>query len=435
MVKTVKLYLIPQQVDKDRAIIGRDKVDEILKDLQNQTREIKNKSIQFCWEYYNFESDYVAAKGIKPDNYEIFGRKSIDGYIYDLTKKDYELYSGNLSTTIRTACTEFKNACSTIKSGETSLISYGNNQPIALHDKAIKLSENDDKYYVELSLFNKAKKEELNFDNCSLRFKITVRDNSTKTILDRCLNGSYKAAESELSYDKRKREWMLLLSFKFEPERIANLDKDKILGVDLGLSCPICASVYGDKSRFVIQPHEIENFRKNVEVRKKQLLKQGAYCGDGRIGHGTKTRNKPAYDIRDKIARFRDTTNHKYSRALIEYAVKNGCGTIQMEDLTGISDNKDRFLKDWTYYDLQTKIEYKAKELGIDVIKIKPKNTSRRCSKCGFIDKGNRLDQSHFECLNCGYKENADYNASQNIAIKDIDKIIAKESKSNAKHK
>ena len=156
------------------------------------------------------------------------------------------------------------------------------------------------------------------------------------------------------------------------------------------------------------------------------MLRQGKNCGDGRIGHGIATRNKPVYSIEDKIARFRDTANHKYSRALIDYAVKNQCGVIQMEDLTGITSESNRFLKNWSYYDLQTKIENKAKEAGIKVVYIKPRYTSQRCSRCGYIDRENRPAQARFICQNpeCGFEENADYNASQNISIKGIDKII-----------
>lgn len=124
-----------------------------------------------------------------------------------------------------------------------------------------------------------------------------------------------------------------------------------------------------------------------------------------------------------KISNFRNTVNHKYSRYIVDMAVKHGCGTIQMEDLTGI--NKDNlFLKDWTYYDLQKKIEYKASEYGIEVKYINPKYTSQRCSRCGYIDKDNRETQEKFICKNCGYIENADINASQNIAVLGIEEII-----------
>ena len=98
-----------------------------------------------------------------------------------------------------------------------------------------------------------------------------------------------------------------------------------------------------------------------------------------------------------------------------------------MEELTGIAKDKV-FLKDWSYYDLQQKIENKAKEKGIDVVYINPAYTSQRCSKCGCIHEENRKEQD-FVCLECGFKANADFNASQNIAIKDIDKIIKAECK------
>ena len=94
-----------------------------------------------------------------------------------------------------------------------------------------------------------------------------------------------------------------------------------------------------------------------------------------------------------------------------------------MEDLTGISKDST-FLKSWPYFDLQTKIEYKAKENGIDVIKINPKFTSQRCSKCGYISEANRPEQSIFQCKKCGFGINADWNAALNISVPGIEKII-----------
>lgn len=57
--------------------------------------------------------------------------------------------------------------------------------------------------------------------------------------------------------------------------------------------------------------------------------------------------------------------------------------------LSCIKKNTDfpKRLQHWTYYDLQSKIEYKPAEQGIQVIKITPKFTSLRCSQCGCIHK------------------------------------------------
>jgi transposase len=107
-----------------------------------------------------------------------------------------------------------------------------------------------------------------------------------------------------------------------------------------------------------------------------------------------------------------------------------------MEDLTGINGRKDgAFLKNWSYYDLQKKIEYKAAEHGIEVRYIKPEYTSQRCSSCGYINEENGVDQKTFKCLKCGFEANADYNAAKNIATPNIETIIketlAKQNKEN----
>lgn len=173
---------------------------------------------------------------------------------------------------------------------------------------------------------------------------------------------------------------------------------------------------------------ELKRFRETTEKYRKDMSIASKYCGEGRCGHGYKAKMKPINRIRNKINNFADTFNHKYSRYIINFAIKNDCGVIQMEDLTGATKNvKDKFLKDWSYYDLQQKIMYKAEERGIKVIKINPKYTSKRCSKCGNIHNENRdckNNQAKFECKICGHSENADINASKNIAIPYIDKII-----------
>ncbi|WP_024856115.1 RNA-guided endonuclease TnpB family protein [Ruminococcus albus] len=423
MNKVVRLALICEHFDKDGNPVDYSDVYKLLWQLQAQTREIKNKTIQYCWEYSNFSSDYYKENHEYPKEKDVLNY-TLGGFVNDKFKVGNDLYSANCSTTTQTVCAEFKNSKSEFLKGTKSIINYKSNQPLDLHNKSIRVEYKDNDFFVFLKLLNRHAFKRLGYKNTEICFKVIVRDKSTRTILERCVDQIYGISASKLIYNKKKKQWFLNLVYAFEPDNANNLDPNRILGVDLGIHYPICASVYGDLQRFTIHGGEIEEFRRRVESRKLSLLKQGKNCGDGRIGHGVKTRNKPVYSIEDRIARFRDTVNHKYSRALIDYAVKKECGTIQMEDLSGITAESDRFLKNWSYYDLQTKIEYKAKEKGIKIVYIDPKYSSQRCSKCGHIDKENRKTQSSFVCLKCGFEENADYNASQNIGIKDIDKII-----------
>jgi len=427
LTKVVKLYLISEQINKEGQKIDYQRINSILWDLQKQTRDIKNRTVQLCWEWMNFSSDYCKTQEEYPKERDILGY-TLEGYVYDYFKTGYDLYTGNISTSSREVCSSFKNVKKEILKGERSILSYKANQPLDLHKKAISLEYDNFNFFVKLKLLNRTGKKKYDITE-DINFKIQVNDKSTRTILERCYDKEYKISGSKLIYEKKKKLWRLNLCYSFENSQVETLEKDKILGIDLGIVYPLMASIYGEYDRFSIKGGEIEEFRRRTEARKRSILQQTKYCGNGRIGHGRNKRTQPAYKINDKIARFRDTANHKYSRALIEYAVKKNCGTIQMENLTGISDNTDCFLKDWSYYDLQTKIENKAKEMGIKVVYIKAQYTSQRCSKCGYIDVNNRIRQALFKCQNCGYETNADYNASQNIGMYDIENIIEETSK------
>jgi len=421
MTKVVKVYLLCNVTDRDGKKVDYKIVNQILWDLQNETRAVKNKAVQLCWEWFNFQSDYKNKHNEYPKLENILHYKTLDGYIYNKLKIGNSLHSSNLSASLRDVCKHFKSDTKEYIKGTKTLINYKQNQPLDLDYESITLKYTKDDFVITLSLLNKASNEKHNIQRFD--FIPLVKDKSTRCIIERCIDSIYKVSASKLIYDYKKKMWKLNLCYTFTSNHATELDKDTILGVDLGISKPIVASVYGDKSRFIIQGNEILAFRARIEQRKKALQKQSRYCGNGRVGHGIKTRIQSLDKLRNKIACFRATTNFKYAKALVEYAVKNNCGTIQMEDLSGISSD-DAFLKQWSYYDLQQKITNKAAEYSIEVVKINPEYTSQRCSKCGFIHKDNRPTQSKFKCLHCGFKENADYNASQNISIRDIDKII-----------
>ena len=107
--------------------------------------------------------------------------------------------------------------------------------------------------------------------------------------------------------------------------------------------------------------------------------------------------------------------NHKFSSEIVKFAIDNNAKYINIENLKGINTNKF-ILRNWSYYELQQFITYKAERKGIIVRKINPYHTSQTCSSCGHWEKGQRLDQAHFKCKKCGLELNADFNAARNIA-------------------
>ena len=418
MNKVAKFYLISKNDGIDYKTVC-----SYLWQLQRDTREIKNKAIQICWEYQNYSNKYKEENGIYPSEKEYFGM-TLRGYLDKTLREQYgRMYSSNMSNTSSNAYAKFKPDLKEVLKGDKSIPYFKNDQPLEIHNKAIKLYFLDNKWMTRISLFSTAFKKENNLGSCSLDFEIIVKDKSQKVILERCFDELYHISASKMIYDKKKKQWVLHLCFSIPDVKKKELDKGNIMGIDLGIVYTAYMSFNNNRKRYKIEGGEIEEFRRRVERRKIQIGNQSKYCGEGRIGHGYHTRMKPMNDLSDKISNFRDTTNHKYSKYIVDIAIKNNCGTIQMEDLSGIS-SENKFLKNWSYYDLQQKIIYKANAVGIDVKLINPKFTSQRCSKCGHISKDNRPDQKTFKCEKCGFTTNADFNASQNIATYNIENII-----------
>lgn len=217
----------------------------------------------------------------------------------------------------------------------------------------------------------------------------------------------------------------LLLSIDI-PAKKQVLDKDVVLGVDLGIKCPLYLAI-NKNDNFKMQIGDIEHFHNQRTMFQKRFKSlQKLMCTQG--GHGRKKKLEPLEKLKEKERNWVHTQNHVYSREVIKQALKQNAGTIHMESLKDFGKGKDGYVKDeykyllryWSYYELQSMIEYKAKLEGIEVKYIDPAYTSQTCSYCG--ERGERKKQEEFVCTNpqCkrrGEKINADFNAARNIAM------------------
>lgn len=104
-----------------------------------------------------------------------------------------------------------------------------------------------------------------------------------------------------------------------------------------------------------------------------------------------------------------------------------GVGHIVMEDLDNEfgkcyvkdKDNEDinysRKVKLLGLSSLKQEVEHIARKYDIAVSTVQASYTSKMCPVCGCIEDGNRPNQEKFECVECGHKDNADFNAAKNI--------------------
>jgi putative transposase len=423
----VMRFQIVKPIDIDWKLFGK-----ILFDIQYDTRQVLNKSIQLAWEYQGFSADYKNKFDGYPSAKETLGYSNIYGYAYNQLKTEYtKLNTGNLSQTIKRATDKWKNDKKDILRGDISIPSYKKDCPIDVVKKSIIPYKKGNNYYLKLSLLSNKYKKELNLKYGQIDIMIKVSDNAQKSIIERIINGEYQITASQIV--KHKRKWFINLGYNFEAEPI-ELDEYKVLGIDLGVVNVATMQIYDNQNnkyewlkynQCILDGSELIHHRQKIEARKINLQKQSKFAGKGRCGHGYIAKMKPLNKIRKSIANFRDTYNHKISRYIVDFAIRYGCGTIQMEDLAGFpTHQKNKFLDNWSYYDLQQKIEYKANEHGIKVNFIKPQYTSQRCNECGYIHMDNRKTQAEFKCVKCGHKSNADINAAKNIAILGIEQVI-----------
>lgn len=432
MVYTTKFYLI---YDKENEL-DYQQFKKAVFDIQRKVRSFKNLASS---EYFSFivQSMKVHEEtGKWPKEEELLGYK-LRGHMYrEVAAMIPELQTANASSISEDVCKHISSRKKDIIAGRVTIPSYKNEQPIILHNNSIRLEERDGEPAFLLSIFSNDGKNALGLKNGRCLFKVWHRCESSFAIVRRCLVGEYKVCASQITrYDKSKGMFEFALSYQFDAEE-KHFDKNKILGIDLGIAIPIVVAISDSEKRWFIHGEEIQAFRNKTEAMRRSMSKARVYAGDGSVGHGRDTRVRPVDKIGHCIANFRGTKNNAWSREIVDIAVKNGCGTIQMEDLSGISGGAcQRFLKNWTYYDLQQKIRYKAQASGIDVVMIEPKYTSQRCSCCGYISQENRKTQAEFRCEECGYEANADYNAARNIATKDIDLIIKQECEAQANNK
>ncbi len=95
---------------------------------------------------------------------------------------------------------------------------------------------------------------------------------------------------------------------------------------------------------------------------------------------------------------------------------KSAKGTVEVQGRNvKAKSGLNRSILDQGWFEFRRQLEYKQAWAGGQVIAVNPRNTSRTCPCCGHIAKENRLTQAQFECVECGYAENADLVGAINI--------------------
>ena len=95
--------------------------------------------------------------------------------------------------------------------------------------------------------------------------------------------------------------------------------------------------------------------------------------------------------------------------------LNNGFGKCYVKDTDNEDINYNRKVKFLGLSSLKQEVEHIARKYDIALSTVHASYTSKMCPVCGCIEDENRPNQETFKCVECGYENNADFNAANNI--------------------
>lgn len=393
-----------KKLDSDKKTSDKEIRDRLLNERKELDEDVKNKKKDFL-------------------------QCSKQNSTYQLVSKEFKQYipSDILANLNQKIQENYNNNQKKIESGERALSTYkkGMEIPFSIREnKRLKLFIKEEGIYLKW------------FKEILFRLEFGKDASNNRCIVERLIESDrqqknkgedYVANNSSIKLVKYGKSTRIFLLLSIDiPAKKQVLDKKVVLGVDLGIKCPLYLAI-NKNDNFKMQIGDIEHFHNQRTMFQKRFKSlQKLICTQG--GHGRKKKLEPLEKLKEKERNWVHTQNHVYSREVIKQALKQNAGTIHMESLKDFGKGKDGYVKDeykyllryWSYYELQSMIEYKAKLEGIEVKYIDPAYTSQTCSYCG--ERGERKKQEEFVCTNpqCkrrGEKINADFNAARNIAM------------------
>lgn len=174
---------------------------------------------------------------------------------------------------------------------------------------------------------------------------------------------------------------------------------DNQVSIDLGLKYFYVSS----DGEYIGNPNHFKKYERQLRIEQRSLSrkKKGSNNWEKQLDRVRKTHLK--------IKRVRKDFLHKLSTQLAKDYNVVFCEDLSVNNM--IKNPKlSKSISDCGWSMFVNMLSYKT-----NVVKVDPKYTSQECSECGFVSRGNRLTQSKFKCISCGYSENADFQATKNI--------------------
>ncbi len=270
--------------------------------------------------------------------------------------------------------------------GKVSLPTFKDTMPMQVHNYFVNALEFNEKgntgFYTNYSSAGELTEKIYEEDKCVflkfankielvVKFGNPYRSRELRNVFERILLGEYKVCDSSIGVDKKDSKKIILYLVVDMPSNKGNqLDEGTVLGVDISNACPcVCALNNSLNSESFGNYEDFARVRKQMQAQRSSIQ---SHLKDAKGGHGRKKKLAHLDKLTLNERNFAHTYNHTISKRIVDYAVKSKAKYINLEDLTGVKDDKDRNvdIRNWSYYELQSMIEYKALREGITVRKV-----------------------------------------------------------------
>jgi putative transposase len=197
----------------------------------------------------------------------------------------------------------------------------------------------------------------------------------------------------------------ILVEIPDKPKPKPRINKDKAVGIDLGLK------------EFVIDSNgnKIDNPRylRKSEERLKVLQRRASKKRKG--SNNRKKANLKVAKQHEKIRNQRDDFLHKVSSKIISENQTVCLETLSVKNM--MKNHKlAKSIGDASWSRFVEFLKYKAEWYGVNIVQIgKFEASSKTCSNCGWIKKDLTLEDREWICKECGVLHDRDLNAALNI--------------------
>lgn len=213
-------------------------------------------------------------------------------------------------------------------------------------------------------------------------------------------------------------KWYVSIQSEREVEQQAHT-ATSIIGVDVGITRFATLSngqVFGAVNSFKQKQTRLAWYQRTLS--RKVKFSSNWKKQKGKI---TQIHSTIANIRKDYLHKTTTTISQNHAMIVIEdlqirHMSKGAKGTVETKGQNvKAKSGLNRSILDQGWFEFRRQLEYKQAWAGGQVIAVNPRNTSRTCPCCKHIAKENRLTQAKFECVECGYAENADLVGAINI--------------------